>query len=448
MPTPFDFPCSAPGAILSGTRVGGGLKRLLIPAESPIDRNSLKTISARGERSRTPSARVFTARTRVKWRRPRGWQKVAARNRVGQTSLKLRNTASGGPWPSKVVAGENLLAIRTVNRRLAQLRVKGMQFHPLCLWVFSLIKFDVMKFEVQGYTNTGGAFCEISEARFDDIKSSKEICLFALELEEKFALLLDNFYEFEIELLKLAEASLIWPVSDHGSSMNDRLKLDRRLVNLLTSCRLYLDQTDHGISTLFGNNSAELTSIKAFKSQLYDNHWGYRFLEALRNHVQHSGLPVHIINYNSARVSEGEDYFKITVIPQSLVSELAENSSFKSSVLTELRNQGEKKIDLRSPTREYVTCFGKVHDQIRKIIESRLSAGRAQFESALTEYSSIDGEKVMHPCVVKQNEDGTTAERVALFSDFLNHLDSLRKKNKTNRDFTRWFASNNDQRKG
>ena len=154
-----------------------------------------------------------------------------------------------------------------------------------------------MRYQTWGFCKKWGAFAEIDKARFDEIKAAKTVCLFAVDLEEKLVLLLDNFAEFEFELLRIAEASLIWPKRDHQGSMLERLILDRRLVNLLTSCRLYLDQTDHGISEIFGNTSQQLADVKAIKNELYDSCFGYRFMEVLRNHVQHSGLPVHIIDY-------------------------------------------------------------------------------------------------------------------------------------------------------
>src|SRR6266550_5417545 len=126
-----------------------------------------------------------------------------------------------------------------------------------------------MKFVVRESSFGGTAPFELDARRFSEIKMAKATCVFGLDLEEKLALVLDNFYEFEVELLKLAEGTLIWPGRDLANSMRERLALDRRLVNLLTACRLYLDQTDHGISGLFGNPSHELTAIKKFKNQLY-----------------------------------------------------------------------------------------------------------------------------------------------------------------------------------
>ncbi len=304
-----------------------------------------------------------------------------------------------------------------------------------------------MKYKAVGYLDIGAASAEISEERYESIKSAKATCIFALELEEKFAIVLGNFYEFETELLKLAEASRIWPNRDFGDSMLARLKLDQRLVNFLTACRLYQDQTDHVISSIFGEHSHQLTEVKNFKRTLYNDHWGYRFMEALRNHAQHSGLPVHIISYNLERVpGTEEDYSQFTVVPQSSVNYLAEDKTFKKTVLIELQKRGEK-IDLRPGVREYVECFAKLHDYLRGKIAGEYSAQRQVYETAIAEWSEMGGQTVMFPHLMKMNEDGATTDEVALVSEFLGLLDLFRNRNLTHQSLTRSFAANTDQKR-
>lgn len=303
-----------------------------------------------------------------------------------------------------------------------------------------------MKFEVMGYRKAGREISHISEERYKVVKSAKATCIFALEIEEKFALLLDNYYEFETELLKLAEAYRVWPRRDHSNSMLERLKLDQRLVNLLTACRLFSDQTDHGISTMFGNPSGELNSVKSFKNGLYDSHWGYRFMEALRNHVQHSGLPVHIICYNAERTQGSPaDYTQFSIAPKTSVNRLAENCSFKKQILSELKSKG-KEVDLRPAVREYIECFAKLHEHLREKISTKLAEDRLIYEAAIQAYSVLNDEAVDFPRLVEKNEDETTSDEVALVKEFLDHLDSYYLRNKTNRKLTHSFSANTDQK--
>jgi len=303
-----------------------------------------------------------------------------------------------------------------------------------------------MKYQAYGYSDENKPLIvDIPQTHYEVVRKAKSTCLFAVELEEKFALLLDNYAEFEFELLRLAESALIWRNRGHADAMQERLILDRRLVNLLTACRLYLDQTDHGISTLFGNPSNELDTIKKFKNSLYDQHFGYRLMEALRNHVQHSGLPVRIISYGSSRsTGKGPDYTEFVVRPKADIKELRENPSFKHAILEELPT-GEKEIDLRGPVREYMACFCELHDKLRETIKVVADSARHSYQAAVTEFSTLNGQNVRFPSLAELHDDDRKNGEVVLTTVFLDYLDKLQKRNSVNKLLQRSTASNSDQ---
>jgi hypothetical protein len=287
---------------------------------------------------------------------------------------------------------------------------------------------------------------EIDENRYEAVKRAKYVCVVALGFEEKLSLLLGNFFDLEKELLVLAEASLIWTGRNLAESMEERLTLDRRVVNFLTACRLYLDQTEHSISGLFGNPSKELERVKAFRRNLYDEHAGYRLMEALRNHVQHAELPVNTISYNFSRIrGTGPDYFQYTVIPQSEVKTLAENDKFKGKVLDEIKASGAR-VDLRGPMREYVSCLYKLHELLRTVMAPVLKDARFAYESSVNEFSTFGGKKYEHSRRLEVKDDGATDNEVALVVDFLEYYDQLFARNQIKSDLQRSFASNSDQK--
>jgi hypothetical protein len=304
----------------------------------------------------------------------------------------------------------------------------------------------VMKYAVVAASFSNAPAKQLDAARYLDVKRAKQVCVLALGFEEKLSLLLGNFLEFENELLSLAQAFLIWTARDLSESMQERLTLDRRLVNLLTACRLYLDQTGHMLSDLFGNPSKQLEEVKQFRNRLYDERWGYRFMEALRNHVQHADLPVNTISYNFARrTGDGPDYFQYSVIPQSEVKTLAEDGEFKGSVLKEMEEM-EQRIDLRGPAREYVSCLYEVHQKIRELIAPLVKEARATYEASVEEFSTADGQKLQFVRLVEFNDDGTSNDEVALVLDFLEYHEKLVKRNRIRTDLQRSFASNSDQK--
>lgn len=277
---------------------------------------------------------------------------------------------------------------------------------------------------------------------YEEIKVCQDICCIGLVVEERFQLALDNFQEWETELLQQAQYSILWKTNEFAVAMQHRLTLDRRFINLLSAFRLYLDQSDHNVSTVCGDQSDQLKLIKEFKNKLYNEYFGYRFLEALRNHVQHSALPLHTIGFNQSLVNSKEGpYVQFTVQPRISIEEIAENERFKQKVLHELKEKMTY-LDLRLAAREYVYCLTLLHAEIRAAIRDNFSKSRAIYESAVEKYSKLDERKIEHVRLEVLDENGFPTENVELVTEFLKLYDALRGRNSQVNDIRRFFTSN------
>jgi len=281
----------------------------------------------------------------------------------------------------------------------------------------------------------------IEATEYEEVKKCQDLCCLVLLFEERFQLALDNFHEWETELLEQAHSALLWNANDFATAMQNRLKLDRRFVNLLSSLRLYLDQSDHNISKICGEESKELKQIKEFKNWLYDNHFGFRLLEALRNHVQHSSLPLSTISYGSRRVESKDGfYIQFFVAPKISQEELSENKKFNKRVLGELDNQKDYS-DLRLAAREYIYCLTQLHTQIRGTLRESFSNLRGSYESAIERHSIFDGHKVKHIRMNAIDDAGRILSQVQLVDEFLKLHDVLYSRNSKVIDIRRSFAS-------
>jgi hypothetical protein len=299
-----------------------------------------------------------------------------------------------------------------------------------------------MTFTIEGLTD-GREFREaIDDLRFQEIHCAKQTYVFALELAEKINLLIDNYYELEVELLKLAEGHRIWPRREHIHAMQERLLLDRRIVNLLTACRLYLDHSLHTASSLFGEPDPAYTSAKARAHTLYDESFGFRFMEELRNHVQHRGLLVDSIVYWYGHVvQDNQDCVQYTVEPRLELSSLEEDTKFKRTILQEAKENG-KAIDLRQPIREYVAGVWSLHVSLQNEIDERLRDRFLLYRSIIAQYLQ-SGPPTPHAVyAVRLGEDGRRLEEIALVDHLIGYYDLLRDKNAKVPDLIRSYASN------
>ena len=104
--------------------------------------------------------------------------------------------------------------------------------------------------------------------------------MLAAGLEEKIKLVLDNHDEFDAGLLRLADEAkrLLARETELINRMRAQGLMNRRIVNVLTACRLYLDQSSHTISELFGDKSNEVSAAKQRRRAAYNRNLSYRFV--------------------------------------------------------------------------------------------------------------------------------------------------------------------------
>ena len=83
---------------------------------------------------------------------------------------------------------------------------------------------------------------EITQARFDEIKQAKNCLFAALSIEEKYELLLSNYLDLEKEYLNITSNYMVRDLKGYEDFFDIRLLFNRKIVNLLTSAKLYIDQ--------------------------------------------------------------------------------------------------------------------------------------------------------------------------------------------------------------
>jgi len=114
----------------------------------------------------------------------------------------------------------------------------------------------------------------------------------AFALEETYDLLVSNFLELDQEALCAASN---YVDRTYEEFFEERARANRRIVNLLTAARLYLDHAPQRLSECASNPEDANGEFKKSAARQFDSNFSYRFMEALRNHVQHSSLAVHVV---------------------------------------------------------------------------------------------------------------------------------------------------------
>ena len=134
-----------------------------------------------------------------------------------------------------------------------------------------------MKYLVTILTTGNNQELVIDELKFEQLKQAKECLSEILSFEEKYELLLSNYMELEKECLLIPAQNMVYEDNEYMNFFDIKLLFNQRIVNLLTTSRLYIDQLSQHIKACNLN-----IDIKSFFSYEYDNNFEYRFMEALK----------------------------------------------------------------------------------------------------------------------------------------------------------------------
>ena len=232
----------------------------------------------------------------------------------------------------------------------------------------------------------------ITAEEFCSLRKARCVLTSALAVEEKYALLVSNYLDLEKKLLELAAAYAIAFDFSYQSFFDTRTSLNIRMVNLLTGARLYLDHIPQDVADCLSDASDEGKKVKSRCSQEYDGHLEYRFMEALRNHVQHRGMAVHGVSMPSRRVPcGGEDLLEYSISIHAHRATFEQDLKFKRSALTELPDH----VDLLAAARRYVESLSSINEFVRGRIAEPVREARETIERARSRFSECTSESLI-----------------------------------------------------
>ena len=226
---------------------------------------------------------------------------------------------------------------------------------------------------------------EIDADRYLALHNARSVLIGALAIEEKYDLLFSNYLELEKECLNYATECMVKGSLGYEGFATARQSINRRIVNLLTSTRLYIDHIQQNIKLCIEKESD--FDVKNLISEQYDKNFSYRFMEALRNHVQHCGLAIHRVSTSTRWTSKddnGELEFGLNVFSERHI--LEESKKFKAAILKEM----PEKVEIIRASRSYVGAISIVHSELRDTIKSNVTEARNTLQLAIDEYQAVN----------------------------------------------------------
>ena len=233
---------------------------------------------------------------------------------------------------------------------------------------------------------------EISAQDFSGLKAARVVLSNAFAIEEKYEIVISNFLDLEKQLLDVAATNAVRDTNTYAEFFETRSVLNIRLVNLLTATRLYLDQLPQHIGECDLEDAGASALVKSRCSEEYDKHFEFRFMEALRNYVQHRGIPVHFVSQGARWTSvEADGLMEFSVHIAAQRSHLEEDEKFKKSVLNEI----SKDVDLIATARRYLESISGINEFVRELLSEPATSARTAIESAHHRYSQVCSESLI-----------------------------------------------------
>lgn len=278
---------------------------------------------------------------------------------------------------------------------------------------------------------------EITAEEYAEFKKARNILSNALAIEEKYEIVIANYLSFEKQILDTTADYMLREHLDYSGFFEIRLGLNVCLVNLLTAAKLYVDQLNQNVRECIPNVADAEEIVKDFFSKEYDENKEYRFMEALRNYVQHRGIPVHWIQQGVGRTSmESDWHLEYHIELASQRSYLEEDRKFKKKVLAEL----DEKIDLKAATRSYVESISSIHMSARSMIAESVTLARELIEGAHHRYAAGYNESLVGLSACKWSDEKQVSA-IPLLLDWDDIRVMLQKRNRKLTNLRKYYVT-------
>ena len=266
-----------------------------------------------------------------------------------------------------------------------------------------------MKYLVTRGGRRGDSVMTITKREYIALKKARDILSAGLDIEQQYEVLVSNYEDFEKEIVGLATEFMLYVPNEFRQY---HARLNKRIINLLTTSLLYRDQVKQRVRDIVGNSSEEVGKLEALFTEKHDKHLEYRFMEQLRNHVQHFGFPVYQVTLSSwvENMHQVNMELPSTIEFGAEKKRLQENPKFKKSVIEEL----DDTVDLKQMTRKYVECLSEIQASIRTMILGELNEARRLIEECINRYRDEVDEQTNNLIITVFEEGGEDKDQVKL----------------------------------
>lgn len=204
-------------------------------------------------------------------------------------------------------------------------------------------------------------YIDISAEEFEAIKVAREQLRVFGTFTENYRIVLESYHRLETVKHEIELNNLLYGFGFYGGLLDIRVALNSAIMAYLATARYFLDSGDKMLTKLIGAQA--FAAFEAFRANIYDTQKEYKFVEGLRNYVQHRAVPVDNMKfYNFVEDTKNHETSDIVTAVSLLVNRdsLQNDEKFKKGALVNMPDA----IDIIQCTRVHMGGMWALHDYI------------------------------------------------------------------------------------
>ena len=246
-------------------------------------------------------------------------------------------------------------------------------------------------------------------------------------MELKFQIVIEAYRNLELLIMSIAVDRMIDRTYDRQISSRIYVKINQCVLSLLTAVRSFHDQRSQDLTPVSTDENKYIARAKAIFSNIFDNNFDYRVMEAMRNYAQHNQIPIDTFSMRLATVETKAilSSQRETIDPKINLKDLVKNPSVRKKTRDEIIRKDIDWIDMKFSCRKYISCIVKGHNKIRNMISDDLSKSISLIKKADKKYRDSVQVASDAPVVHAYPEDRSDRENIFLGLDVIENLEKM-----------------------
>jgi len=268
---------------------------------------------------------------------------------------------------------------------------------------------------------------EIRENDYTNALIAKNNLLNILEIEEKYNMILENYKEIEQEIFE-STLDLVLHRTNLWRTLRIKTRnLDRKLNNLLSIIKLYLDHIPNDLKQVYGRELE--IEVKRLIIEEGKNKFACHFMYELRNYIQHNGLSIDDLRFGSEKKEIRKKERNIKEIYLSInkdkILEYA-SDDLKQKIIDEISGD---RIELKPLIRENIESLSLINNFIRNKTKEKIKNWDMNLKKIKDKYFDKTHKNINYNVLLKV-KNGEYIDEKNIFYDFIEYRKNLTKRNK------------------